>query len=66
MKRLREIEKLHSFDLVEYNPDIEINEQRKIICEYLQKEITKLAQELPLHIVIPYNNIKKKNYPKSK
>ena len=51
---------------IEYNPDIEIKEQRKIICEYLQKEITKLAQELPLHIVIPYNNIKKKNYPKSK
>lgn len=51
---------------IEYDPNIDINEQRKIICDYLKQEITRIAQELPLHIVVPYNNVKKKDYPKSK
>jgi 1-acyl-sn-glycerol-3-phosphate acyltransferase len=49
-----------------YDPNIEISEQRKIICDYLKKEITALAKELPVHTVVPYDNIPKKMYPKSK
>ena len=33
---------------------------------YLKNEITKLAKDLPVHTVVPYLNIKKKDYPKSK
>ena len=51
---------------IQYNPDIDIKEQRTIICDYLKSEITKLAKELPVHRVTPYNNISKKNYPYSK
>lgn len=51
---------------IEYNPEMDINEQRKVICNYLQEEITKLAQELPRHKVLPYNNVGSKNYPYSK
>lgn len=51
---------------ITYNPNIEINEQRKIICDHIKDEITKMAKELPVHTVIPYKNISKKLYPKSK
>lgn len=51
---------------IEYNPDIDINEQRKIICDYLKEEITRIAQELPTHKVVPYNNVSSKHYPMSK
>lgn len=49
-----------------YNPDLEIGEQRKLICDYLKEEITNLALMLPRHKVIPYDNVGKKNYKYSK
>ena len=51
---------------IKYDPSIDINEQRKIICDYLKEEITKLAKELPVHKVVPYKNVKKKDYVNSK
>lgn len=51
---------------IEFQADVPIEEQRKEICEYLKAEITKMAKELPRHRVVPYANIKKKNYPYSK
>ena len=51
---------------VNFTEELENGLNRYEAINYLQKEITKLAQELPVHIVVPYNNIKKKNYPKSK
>ena len=50
---------------IKYNNE-KINEQRKIICDYLKNKITNLAKSLPEHTVIPYENIPKKKYPKSK
>ena len=40
--------------------------ERKRICEYLMNEITVTARALPLHTVVPYRNIGRKNYPKNK
>lgn len=51
---------------IKYDPNIEISEQRKIICDYLKEEITRLAKELPVHKVVPYDNIPKRKYPRSK
>lgn len=51
---------------IKYDHSIDIDEQRKIICDYLKEEITRLAKELPVHKVIPFNNIKKKYYKNSK
>ena len=51
---------------IKYDSKATIEEQRRNICEYLKKEITKLAKELPVHTVVPYANISKKKYPKSK
>lgn len=51
---------------IKYDPNIDMNEQRKIICDYLKEEITRIAKELPRHKVIPFKNIKKKDYKYSK
>lgn len=51
---------------IKYNGNKPIEEQRTNICNYLKTEITKMAKDLPTHTVIPYANIKKKQYPKSK
>lgn len=39
--------------------------ERSRICEYLMDEITAIAEGLPVHTVVPYNNIPKKDYPKN-
>ena len=51
---------------IKFNSSPEMEEQRKQICQYLQTEITNIAKSLPIHKVVPYANIKKKNYPLSK
>lgn len=51
---------------IKFNPNDTIENQRKVICDYLKQQITMLAQELPEHTVVPYANIAKKDYPKSK
>lgn len=43
-----------------------IEEERKRICDYLIEQITCLAKSLPVHKVIPFNNVKKKEYKNSK
>lgn len=51
---------------IKYDSTLDIESQRKKICEYLKEEITRVAKELPKHKVVPYGNIKKKDYPYSK
>ena len=41
-------------------------EERERIRQYLLHEITKMAEDLPLHKVVPYRNIPKKYYPYNK
>lgn len=50
---------------IRFRADAPMNEERARICSYLMDEITKLAQELPPHTVVPYRNIPKKDYPSS-
>ena len=51
---------------ITYDNTANADEERKRICDYLLDEITCLAKELPQHVVIPYDNVSKKQYPKSK
>ena len=51
---------------IEYNPENPIDTERRRICDYLMDEITSIAGSLPEHRVIPYLNIKKKDYPKNR
>ncbi len=37
-------------------------EERRRICSYLMAEITDIACSLPVHTVVPYNNIPRKRY----
>ena len=39
---------------------------RQRICTYLAEEITRMAEALPRHRVVPYNNIPKRDYPYSR
>ncbi len=48
---------------VAFCPDAPIEEQRRQICDYLMGEITKLADSQPLHRVVPYPNVPKREYP---
>lgn len=50
---------------VKYDPSVPIEEQRLAICNHLKSEITAAANSLPVHTVIPYANIPKKEYPVS-
>ena len=45
--------------------DAPIGEERRRICAYLTEEITAMACSLPLHTVVPYQNVSKKEYPKN-
>ena len=46
-----------------FDPSNPIEEERKRICDYLMEQITDIACALPRHIVVPYRNIPKKDYP---
>lgn len=51
---------------IQFDLQMDINEQRNTICDYLKTEITRMAKELPVHTVVPYLNVSKKEYPRSK
>lgn len=51
---------------IKYDHTLSIEEQRENVCKYIQDEITSLAKDLPVHKVLPYNNVGRKNYPNSK
>jgi len=51
---------------IEYNPENNPGEERSRICKYLADQITELAKSLPQHVVVPYINMQKKDYPLSK
>lgn len=48
---------------IRFQPDAPLEEERRRICEYLMEQVTEMAQALPRHIVVPYPNMPKKQYP---
>lgn len=61
--RLKEV---HFGKPIRYCSANSADEERARIKEYLMKEITEIAVNLPTHTVVPYRNIPKKYYPKNK
>ena len=51
---------------VRFHPDAPIEEERVRIAEAMMDAITKLAEEQPLHTVIPYRPISVRLYPKNR
>ena len=49
-----------------FDPEAPIAEERTRICTYLRDEITVTAEALPPHTVVPYRNIRKRDYPKNR
>ena len=48
---------------VRFNAQAPKEEERRRICTYLMNEITDIAVSLPKHLVVPYPNLPKKDYP---
>lgn len=51
---------------VRFSAAADMAKERTRIRLQLMADITAIAESLPLHIVVPYRNIPKKNYPKNK
>ena len=49
-----------------FTPDVPITEEKHRICQYLMAAITEKGRSLPLHTVVPYPNIPKRDYPRNK
>ena len=50
---------------IRFNPQAPIAQERQRICRYLMEQITSIATTLPVHTVVPYHNIPKRQYPKN-
>ena len=50
---------------VAFDPEAPIEEERARICKVLSERITELAVSLPEHVVVPYPNVPKKDYPRN-
>jgi hypothetical protein len=51
---------------VTFSPEDPIETERARICAHLMNEITEVARSLPIHTVVPYKNVPKKNFTKNK
>lgn len=51
---------------VYFCPENDAQTERERICDYLKEQITRMAEDLPEHKVVPYVNIPKKKYPLNK
>ena len=51
---------------IRFNAEETMDAERSRICNYLMDEITAIAESLPEHTVIPYRNIRKKDYPSNR
>jgi len=60
-----ELKKMYIGKPISYSPDTPAENERKRVCTLLMDEISDMAYNLPLHTVVPYRNIKKKDYPKN-
>lgn len=57
------LKKMYLGKPVWFRPQEPMEEERQRICRYLMTQITRTARSLPLHTVVPYRNIRKKDYP---
>ena len=60
------LHEVHIGEPVSYEAGTPIKEERGRICATLMERITEMAEDLPRHRVVPYNNLPKKAYPYSK
>ena len=57
------LKKMYLGKPIRFNPAESMDSERNRICTYLMEEITAIGRAAPEHIVVPYRNIPKKDYP---
>ena len=57
------LKRIHFGTPVKYQPGIPMEEERTRICAALTNAITDMAVSLPRHVVVPYVNVPKSQYP---
>ena len=60
------LKKMFYGEPIAFHPDAPIEQERERICNALMDAITEIALAQPPHTVVPYPNVSKKHYPKSK
>ncbi len=60
------LKKMYLGKPLRFDASAPMEEERRRICTYLMEEITRMAEALPLHTVVPYPNLPKKDYPTNK
>ena len=61
-----ELKTLFYGEPITFRPDAPIGQERDRLCHALMDAITEIALAQPPHTVVPYPNVSKKHYPKSK
>jgi hypothetical protein len=51
---------------IKFNSLAPIEDERRRICDALMEEITNIGKAAPIHTVVPYRNVPKKEYKKNK
>lgn len=59
------LKQLHLGTPVAFDPEAPIEQEKKRICDEMAKAITAIAESLPEHTVVPYENMPKRLYPKN-
>ena len=57
------LKKMYLGEPVRFCAENSMDQERHRICTHLMEEITRIAVSLPRHVVVPYANISKKEYP---
>lgn len=60
------LKKVYLGKSIKFSSEAPLDSEKVRISEYLMDEITRIAESLPLHTVVPYRNIPKRDYPKNK
>ena len=59
------LKQLHIGAPVVFDPEAPIADERRRICDEMARAITAIAESLPEHTVVPYENMPKRQYPKN-
>jgi len=57
------LRQMHFGNPVRFCGENPIDQERRRICDCMKEAITQIAASLPLHTVVPYRNIPKRDYP---
>ena len=60
------LKKLYLGEPIYFDGEKPLEEERQRLCDTLMAEITRMAESLPAHRVVPYRNLPKKDYPWNK